>query len=300
VGVPFRVADLINALVYRFKFPDRSLSPLVRCARQALALDDERHSFHPLLWCEADGDRIQQVWFSGAHSNVGGGYPKQGLSLVALDWMMAEARQAGLRFHADDETEYANHASVDDKLYDPRSGPGCLYRWKPRHTAAMCRERQVVPRVHISVVERIAHGTDDYGPGNLMPGAGVVFTHTGHSSRDAATALRARAAQAALRRVHGQGQSLLDGVRWNVRLGRLSHLVSLVLAPLAALAPVTPEWTIALWSGLGLSLLTGRVLRRRRRDAFSRFWHPAQQELRQALKHAQQHAQLEQAPSKAS
>ena len=51
------------------------------------------------MWKEKPGDagRISQVWFAGAHSNVGGGYPKQGMSLVALDWMLAEAEHAGAR-----------------------------------------------------------------------------------------------------------------------------------------------------------------------------------------------------------
>ena len=43
-------------------------------------------------------DRIQQIWFSGVHSNVGGGYADDGLAYVSLDWMMEEAGRAGLRF----------------------------------------------------------------------------------------------------------------------------------------------------------------------------------------------------------
>ena len=57
-------------------------------ACQALALDEERESFAPVLWNEAESaspGRIEQVWFAGVHSNVGGGYPKQGMSLVPLD-----------------------------------------------------------------------------------------------------------------------------------------------------------------------------------------------------------------------
>jgi uncharacterized protein (DUF2235 family) len=83
--------------VYRFKFRDYRLSKLVEHACHALAIDDERHSFHPSLWYEGEGDaeRIEQVWFAGAHSNVGGGYPKQGMSLVAFEWMMRKAENVG-------------------------------------------------------------------------------------------------------------------------------------------------------------------------------------------------------------
>jgi len=95
VGLPFRLSDAINATFYQFKFSDHKLSPLVQRAAQALAIDEPRESFAPLLWEEdaQDRARIQQVWFAGAHSNIGGGYPKQGMSLVALDWLLSEAER---------------------------------------------------------------------------------------------------------------------------------------------------------------------------------------------------------------
>ena len=66
--------------------PNYGLSEKVKRARHALALDDERDTFHPLLWDEqheyrliqagtVKADRLQQVWFAGMHSDVGGGYP---------------------------------------------------------------------------------------------------------------------------------------------------------------------------------------------------------------------------------
>ncbi len=94
VGVPFEFgfARLIRWL-FMFYFSSRNLSKKVNGARQALALDDERKSFHPIVWDEtgentsskegeaADDERIElwsprikQVWFAGMHSNVGGGF----------------------------------------------------------------------------------------------------------------------------------------------------------------------------------------------------------------------------------
>ena len=49
--------------------------------------DDERYTFHPVLWNErgaGDSERITQVWFAGMHSDVGGGYPDSGLSMIPL------------------------------------------------------------------------------------------------------------------------------------------------------------------------------------------------------------------------
>jgi hypothetical protein len=79
---PYDVEITFNTVIYRFKFRDHKLSKLVKHACHALAIDDERHSFHPILWDEREEDtgRIEQVWFAGAHSNVGGGYPKPGMS----------------------------------------------------------------------------------------------------------------------------------------------------------------------------------------------------------------------------
>ena len=45
----------------------------------------------------APAGRLQQVWFAGAHADVGGGYPDDGLSFVPLCWMIEEAPK-GLRF----------------------------------------------------------------------------------------------------------------------------------------------------------------------------------------------------------
>jgi hypothetical protein len=41
---------------------------------------------------------LQQIWFSGVHSNVGGGYPETGLSDLALRWMIEKAKACGLSF----------------------------------------------------------------------------------------------------------------------------------------------------------------------------------------------------------
>ena len=39
---------------------------------------------------------LEQRWFAGVHSNVGGGYPDEGLADLALKWIIEKARAAGL------------------------------------------------------------------------------------------------------------------------------------------------------------------------------------------------------------
>lgn len=238
VGLPTAwLADLINWTVYRFKFPDRRLSPLVRRARHALAIDDERQTFHPVLWDETGEPpgRIEQVWFAGVHSNVGGGYPKQGMSLVALVWMMEEAEAAGLRFSTLDRQLYHERQNVYDKRYDSRAGLAFFYRYKPRDIGGMCSKHGIkTPRIHTSAIERVVQGSEGYAPGNI-PGTSLVVGQPDPAVN--VTRVVQRMAQAL-----GGVRSPLDWVRWEVSVRRASQDAVIALAVLVLL--------MALWSGV--------------------------------------------------
>ena len=178
VGTPVdELTEVLNFL-WPFKFPNLKLGQYVKKACHALAIDDERRTFHPVLWDGSteskDSTRIEQVWFAGVHSNVGGGYPKQGLSLVALCWMMDKAIEQDLLFAEGVYDRYQALANVDDKLYDSRSGMAIYYRYKPRDIARLCDKHGVEPKVHASVLRRVELGTEGYAPGNLPSAFKVV------------------------------------------------------------------------------------------------------------------------------
>lgn len=82
----------------QFAFHDTSPSPLVKRAAHALAIDEHRHDFTPTFWTGAcpPGASIHQVWFAGAHSDVGGGYKTRRLADIPLVWMARQAEAAGL------------------------------------------------------------------------------------------------------------------------------------------------------------------------------------------------------------
>lgn len=68
-------------------------------AFHALAIEEKRGPFEPALWqCpkgkNVDSEKVQQVWFTGVHSNVGGSYEDAGLSDIALDWMIKRVEKA--------------------------------------------------------------------------------------------------------------------------------------------------------------------------------------------------------------
>jgi uncharacterized protein (DUF2235 family) len=88
----------------KYKFHDTTLSSIVQYAYHALAIDEQRGNFKPALWKQSMSkskdfeQTMEQRWFAGAHSNVGGGYPNAGLSNIALTWMMEKAEGTGLAF----------------------------------------------------------------------------------------------------------------------------------------------------------------------------------------------------------
>lgn len=96
----------------------------VRHARQALAIDEHRYDFRPEIWTHASPDqRMEQRWFAGAHSNVGGGYAHDGLANIAFHWILEGATDEGLKI----DPEYIRYFKPYplDSLYDSSS---LLYR----------------------------------------------------------------------------------------------------------------------------------------------------------------------------
>ena len=101
LGIPadrFRVLRIFNR---RWEFHDTQLSRLVDNAYHAVSIDERRGPFRPTMWIQNDapGDQVvEQVWFSGVHSDVGGGERDPALSELALHWMAARAAECGLTF----------------------------------------------------------------------------------------------------------------------------------------------------------------------------------------------------------
>ena len=161
---------------------DDDLHPCIEAAYHAMAIDDERKTFHPVLWMERKSDgkdkkhaddtlltQIEQVWFAGAHANVGGGYPKDHLAHVPLEWMMRHATNCGLVFDADKFREYGQERDEFGKLYDSRSGGGVFYRYMPRAILDLSREVGLgdadrKPLIHESVLIRVKGSTSAYAP----------------------------------------------------------------------------------------------------------------------------------------
>jgi hypothetical protein len=81
-------------------------------AYQALSIDERRAEFPPTLWTNpAPGQTLEQVWFSGVHCDVGGGYADDSngtaLSDITLAWMISKATARGLVIDPGVQSKYA-------------------------------------------------------------------------------------------------------------------------------------------------------------------------------------------------
>ncbi|MEM8933555.1 MAG: DUF2235 domain-containing protein [Acidobacteriota bacterium] len=139
---------------------------IVDHARQGLAIDERRPDFAPRIWRGRAPDNpaqtLEQRWFAGVHSNIGGGYVHDGLANIALRWMLSEARAVGLGLDWSFLSHYRGH--IHDRLYDS-NGPF----WRFLQTVTFRRhvgERSidVDPNAGLcldgSVFDRLAAGAD--------------------------------------------------------------------------------------------------------------------------------------------
>ncbi|MER8657283.1 DUF2235 domain-containing protein [Mesorhizobium sp. M0847] len=152
----------------------------VRVIRHAIALDERRRFYRTNLWIGhsqyTNDQDVRQVWFPGVHSDVGGSYPdaEGGLSKIALEWMVREARHAGVRI---DQLVYdlvvplrpvgpvssPDHTAM---LHNSLTGVWRLFEWWPPFPRG---KRRFVPEgafIHRSVANRIreVHGYRPYLP----------------------------------------------------------------------------------------------------------------------------------------
>ena len=99
---------------------DQSPPSIVDNAYHALAVDETRGPFAPAIWqSHAAHQNMVQMWFPGVHSNIGGGYVKDGMANVALRWMVGHSECHGLEV---DETFLSfYHPHGRDRLYKSSS-----------------------------------------------------------------------------------------------------------------------------------------------------------------------------------
>ena len=172
-------------LARKYGFHDVALSSIVDHAYHALAIDERRKPFLPAVWdVDTPLQDVEQMWFAGVHSNVGGGYADCGLSDIALLWMIEKAAACGLAIDNGYISAVAR-PSVRGRLYESMSpvyrvlhpflaptdedGRRIIKRPRPPRAGKPVRTCE---RVHATVYERmrtVLDGEPPYSPRNLPP-----------------------------------------------------------------------------------------------------------------------------------
>ena len=161
----------------RFGFHDTTLGSYIRHAYHALAINERRRPFAPTLWLDKNvspGQKVEQVWFPGVHTNIGGGYVDSGLSDRAFLWMCLKARETGLGFKA----EYMN-LRVDPNYHgELRNSRRSLYKVSPPRTRVIGGNGVAGEAIHYSARDRFKHATET----NYRQGS-ATYAPLGNSSR---------------------------------------------------------------------------------------------------------------------
>ena len=130
-GVPTGFANGLIPRVFTYwtrGFKDTRIGKKVELGLHAVAIDEMRRPFVPTFWTlredrklEAEQE-VEQVWFPGVHSNIGGGYDTTGLSDLALAWMISRVQEkTPLRFN-EDEVMATVWPCTADTLYRSSNG----------------------------------------------------------------------------------------------------------------------------------------------------------------------------------
>lgn len=174
LGIPFMVMQNKK----KYQFHDTTLSSAIDFAYHALAVDEQRKNFIPTLWkqsANADGRVVKQVleqrWFPGVHSNIGGGYPTMGISDIALRWLINKAKNTGLAFeqaYIDDRAKI--QPNIADEVYNSNKLPFSLLGNYVRPVLQGMGDGEIIDE---SVFQRMALDFSPkpaYKPGNIQPG----------------------------------------------------------------------------------------------------------------------------------
>ena len=167
----YGIGGVLGDLGSRFsksRFHDRRLSSIVQNAFQAVAIDETRRLFQPNLFEQGpggaqNGQVLEQSWFAGVHSNIGGGYEDTGLSDVALHWMAMRAERCGLVL----DPKWRDHIDPDEfgELRESRRG---FYRLMGKSVRKIGAGKKSFEQAHNTALDRMAGDPAGYAPPNLV------------------------------------------------------------------------------------------------------------------------------------
>ena len=162
LGAPGFMGQVFNR--DKYKYHDIGLNPAIQHAYHALAIDERRKPFAPSLWTKPAGwnGTLEQVWFAGVHSNVGGSYAPDGLANEALHWMIGNAEALGLEF---DKRFLAHYLPCFNSVLN--DSLTAMYKVMGPHVRPIGEHAADGEAVHQSALDRMNLPECEYDPPNL-------------------------------------------------------------------------------------------------------------------------------------
>ncbi|AML51588.1 DUF2235 domain-containing protein [Falsihalocynthiibacter arcticus] len=121
---------------HRHAFHSPHLGTSVRNGFQALALDETRQTFAPVMWKSSPSwtGHVEQMWFRGHHADIGGqlgGFEAaRPLSNIPLVWMLEQAEALGLTLPNGWRAQFPCDVTAPSVTTQRRWGPMFVSRWK--------------------------------------------------------------------------------------------------------------------------------------------------------------------------
>lgn len=144
LGIPAPFFGILNKGDYLFH--DTSPSRIIRCARHAMAIDENREDFPVTRWAPKPGVDLKEVWFAGVHSDVGGGYEDDvRLSDIPAAWILREAATRGLHV----ESHLKDRLSTDARASQHHQPTG-IFKFRGK----VYRDLLPDDLIHVSVKQR--------------------------------------------------------------------------------------------------------------------------------------------------
>ena len=182
VGLPVdELSTMVDRLFYPHRFPDQDLSRQVERACHAIAIDDERYTFHPVLW--------KRVRRGGFRAHRAGLVREHALrrrrrlppTTISRRFRSLDDREGSLRGGARRRAAVRPGAAARDRaagaadrqdVLDPAGKFGVYYRYNPRDVWKLCHDADNrveidEPKIHHAVFKRIANNTAGYAPPGL-------------------------------------------------------------------------------------------------------------------------------------
>ena len=140
-------------------FKDLDVAPNVKKVVHCVSIDESREPFIPTLCNRAD--HVDEVWFAGVHSDIGGGYRHRHLSKIPMEYMIDKLnltfKDNPVQFKKDEIKDLTNY-SLDDEFQMHYHGDGAIKERRKIEVLDNTQSSKHKPKIHQSVITLINSG----------------------------------------------------------------------------------------------------------------------------------------------